>query len=47
MAKSKVASQTGSLTLNHKKSGIGLTLVHAGGVQHTIEKFSTRTITLL
>jgi hypothetical protein len=47
MAKRKVGSQTGSLTSDHKKSGIDLTSVRAGGVQHTIEKFWMRTTTLL
>jgi hypothetical protein len=47
MAKRKAGNQIGSLTPNHKKSGIDLTPVRAGGVQHTVGKLSTRATTLL
>jgi hypothetical protein len=47
MAKRKVGSQIGSLTPDHEKLGIDPTSVRAGGVQQTIEKFSTRTTSLL
>jgi hypothetical protein len=47
MAKRKVGSQIGNLTLDHKMSGIDPISVRAGGVQHTIEKLSTRATTLL
>jgi hypothetical protein len=47
MAKRRAGSQTGSLTLDHQKSGIDLTSVCAGGLRHTIGKFSRRTTSLL
>ncbi len=47
MAKRKVRSQTGSLTLNHEKSGIDPTLMRARGVQHIVGKLSMRATTLL
>jgi len=47
MAKRKVESQTGSLTLDHKKSGIDLTFVGADGVRYTIEKLLMRATALL
>jgi len=34
--KKKVESQTDSLILDHEKSGIHLTFVRVGGVQHTV-----------
>jgi hypothetical protein len=47
MAKKKVESQISSLPPNHKKLGIDPTSVREGSVQHTIEKLSTRAITLV
>jgi len=47
MAKRRVGSQIGSLTPDHKKSGIDLIFVRADGVQHTVGKLSTRVKTLL
>jgi len=47
MAKRKVRSQIGSLTPDHKKSGIDLTPMCADGVRYTVGKFSTRATTLL
>jgi hypothetical protein len=47
MAKRKVGSQTGSLIPDHKKLGINLTPVRAGGVQHNVGKLSTRATTSL
>jgi hypothetical protein len=47
MAKRKAGSQIGSLTLDHKMSRINPTSVRAGGVQHTVEKISTKAKTLL
>jgi hypothetical protein len=57
MAKRKVGTQTGSLTPDHKKSGIDSTPVRAsgvraggvrvGGMQHTVGKLLTRPTTLL
>jgi hypothetical protein len=46
MTKRKAKSQTGSLTLDHKKLGFDLTPVCAGGVWHAVEKLSMRAITL-
>jgi hypothetical protein len=47
MAKSKVRSQTTSLIPDHKKLGIDLTLVRAGGIWHIVGKLSMTAITLL
>jgi hypothetical protein len=47
MAKRKVKSQTNSLTPNHKISGIDPISVHEGGMQHTVGKLLTKTITVL
>jgi hypothetical protein len=47
MVKRKARSQTGNLTLDHWKSGIDLTLMHAGGSGHTVGKLSTTATTLL
>jgi hypothetical protein len=47
MAKRRVGSQIGSLTPDHKKSGIDPISVREDGVQHTIENLSTRAKTLL
>jgi hypothetical protein len=47
MAKRKVRSQIGSLTPNHQKSGIDPISLCAGGVQHVVEKLSTKAIALL
>jgi hypothetical protein len=47
MAKRKVGSQIANLTPDQKKSGIDLIYLAIEGVQHTIEKLSTRAITLL
>jgi hypothetical protein len=46
-AKRKVRSQNGSLTLDHKMSGIDPTSMRAGGVQHTVGKFLMKATTLL
>ncbi len=47
MAKRKTGSQINNLTPNHKMSGIDVTSVRAGGVQHTVGKLSTKATTLL
>jgi hypothetical protein len=47
MAKRRAGSQIASLTLDHKKSGIELIYLAAGGVSHTVEKLSTKATTLL
>jgi hypothetical protein len=47
MAKRKAKSQIASLTPDQKKSGIELIYLSANGVQHIIEKLSTRVTTLL
>jgi hypothetical protein len=47
MGKRKVGNQIASLTLDHKKSGIDPIYLDAGGVQHIVGKFSTKTTTLL
>jgi hypothetical protein len=47
MAKRKDGSQTGSLTFDHKKSGIDPTFVRANEMQYTIDKLPTRATTLL
>jgi len=47
MARRKVGSQIGSLTLDHQKSRIDLISLCIGGVQHTIGKLLTRATTLL
>jgi hypothetical protein len=47
MAKRKAKSQIGSLTPDHKKSGIDLSSMCAGGMRHAIRKLSTRFTTLL
>jgi hypothetical protein len=47
MAKGKVMSQIGSLTPDHKMSGIDSIPVRASGVRHTVEKLSTRATNLL
>jgi hypothetical protein len=38
MAKRRAGSQNGSLTPDHKKSGIDLIYLAAGGVPHTVGK---------
>jgi hypothetical protein len=38
MAKRKVGSQTGSLTLDHEMSGINPIFMCASGMQHTVGK---------
>ncbi len=47
MAKRKVGSQIGSLSPDHKKSGINLIPLRAGGMQHAVGKILTRAITLV
>jgi hypothetical protein len=47
MTKRKVGSQINNLTLDHQKSGIDLTPMGAGEVQHTVGKLSTRATILL
>jgi hypothetical protein len=47
MAKKRGGSQIGSLTPDNKKLGIDPISLHVGGVQHIIEKLSTRATTLL
>jgi hypothetical protein len=47
MVKKKAKSQIGSLTFNHKKLGINLMSLHAGGMQHAVGKLSARVTTLL
>jgi len=47
MAKRRAKSQIASLTFDQKKSGIDPIYLAAEGVQHTIEKLSTRATTLL
>jgi len=46
MAKKKVGSQTGNLTLDHQKSGIDPTPRRLGGVRHAIGKLSMRATNL-
>ncbi len=45
--KRKVRSKTSSLIPDHKKLGLDLTSMRAGGVQYAIGKLSTRATTLL
>ncbi len=47
MAKRRAKSQTASLTPDHKKLGIDLIYLAAGGVRHTIGKLLTKATTLL
>jgi hypothetical protein len=47
MAKRRAGSQIGSLTPDHKKSGIDPIYLTAGGVPHIVGKLSMRVITLL
>jgi len=47
MAKRRAGSQIVNLTLDQKKSGINPIYLVAMGLQHTIEKLSTRATTLL
>jgi hypothetical protein len=47
MAKRKVGNQIASLTPDQKKSGIDLISMSSDGVQHTVEKLSTRATILL
>jgi len=47
MTKKKAESQIVNLTPDQKKSGINPIYFAAEGVWHTIEKLSTRAITLL
>jgi hypothetical protein len=42
MVERRAGSQTGNLTPDHKKLGIGPILVCAGGVRHTVGKLSRR-----
>jgi len=45
--KRRVGNQTGSLTLDQKKSGIDSIYLFANNVRHTVGKLSTRATTLL
>jgi hypothetical protein len=45
MAKRRVGSQTNSLTLDHRKSGIDPIPLCAGGMRHAVGKFSMRATT--
>jgi hypothetical protein len=47
MVKRKVESQTGNLTLDHRKSGIDPISLRTGGMQHAIRKLLTRATTSL
>jgi len=47
MVERRAKNQTGNLTSDHKKSGIDLILVCAGGVQHIVGKLLMRVISLL
>jgi len=47
MAKRRAKSQTANLIPNHKKSEITLIYLRAGGMQHIVEKLSTKATTLL
>jgi hypothetical protein len=47
MAKRKVGRQIGNLTPNHEKLRIDPIPSRAGGVQHAIEKLSTKAIASL
>ncbi len=47
MVERRVGSQTGSLTPDHKKSGINLIPMCEDGVQHTVEKLLRRATSLL
>jgi hypothetical protein len=47
MAKRRAGSRTASLTPDHKESGIDLFPMSDSGVQHGVEKLSTRATTLL
>jgi hypothetical protein len=47
MVKRRVGSQTGNLTLDHKKLGIDPILVHADGVWHIVGKLLRRATSLL
>ncbi len=47
MAKRKIKSQIGSLTLDHKKLVIDPIFLCAGNMQHTVGKLLTRATTLL
>jgi hypothetical protein len=47
MAKGKAGNQIGSLTPDHKKSGIDPISVCADGMQYIVGKLSTRATTLL
>ncbi len=47
MAKRKVVSQIGSLTPDHKKSGIDPIPLYTGGMRHTVGNLLTRATTLV
>jgi hypothetical protein len=47
MAKRKAKNQTNNLTSDHGKSGIDRIPLHVGGVQHVVQKLSTRATTLV
>jgi hypothetical protein len=47
MVKRKARSQIGSLTPDHKKSGIDPTSMRVGGVRHSVEKLLTKATTLI
>jgi hypothetical protein len=46
MAKRKAKSQIGSLTPDHKKSGIDPIPLRAGGMRHIVEKLLLKATTL-
>jgi hypothetical protein len=45
MAKIKAMSQIGSLTPDHRKSGLNPTPLRAGGLRHTVGKLSMKATT--
>jgi hypothetical protein len=47
MAKRKAGSQIANLTPDHKKSGIDLIYLAAGGMPHIVGKLLTKATTLL
>jgi hypothetical protein len=47
MAKRKAGSQIANLTPDHKKSGIDLIYLAAGGMPHIVGKHLTKATTLL
>jgi hypothetical protein len=47
MAKRMAGSQIGNLTPDHEKLGVDPISLRSGDVQHTVEKLSTKAITLI